>query len=271
MAEKWREAYRILSESKKSDFTEKPHKPDYFIYTVDIPDDNGSNYLTWNKTLPKAQRRRIADAVRGLEGEPAESVKYPKYKGGWQQLADMIERNQWAYQEVRDRLVQAFGGRIADEKRVSDLMHEAGFVGVKYPAEFRSGGREDNAKNYVIFDDGDLKIIDKVKFFKTPQGEVYGFTVGGNIYVDMDIAKADTPIHEYGHLWVPMVRESDPEMWEDIKRVLTKDKDVKPFMDIVRQRYPELTAEGREDDFMEEVFTHFSGDNGLKMLEEAAR
>ena len=42
-------------------------------------------------------------------------------------------------------------------------------------------------------------------------------------------------------------------------------------MEIVRQRYPELTAEGREDDFMEEVLAHFSGAKGLERLEEAAK
>ena len=140
------------------------------LYTVDIPDDNGSNYLDWVRTIPKSDRRRIADAVRRLEGAPAQSVKYVNYTVGWNQLADMIERNAWAYQEVRYLLMQAFGGRTADEKRVSDLMHDAGFVGVKYPAEYMSGGRSDGAKNYVIFDEGDLKITDKIRFHKAENG-----------------------------------------------------------------------------------------------------
>lgn len=141
------------------------------LYEVEIPDDNGSNYLDWVQTIPKRDRRRIADAVRGLEGAPAQSVKYANYRGGWEQLANMIEREPWAYQEVRDRLEQAFGGRTADEKRVSDLMHGAGFVGVKYPAEYRSGGRNDGAKNYVIFDEGDLAITEKIRYHKAENGE----------------------------------------------------------------------------------------------------
>lgn len=249
------------------------------LYTVEIPDDNGSNYIDWTKKPGVRMIRRVVDKMTDEQKERIASVPVQRYSDGTETIPqdDLVRRilyhvNNNGWNNLYDVAVVACGGKTpANEKAASELLHSAGFTGIKYPAEYRSGGREDNAKNYVIFDDGDLKITDKIKFFKTPQGEVYGFTVGGNIYVDMDIAKGDTPIHEYGHLWVPMVRESDPEMWEDIKRVLTKDKDVKPFMDIVRQRYPELTAEGREDDFMEEVFTHFSGDNGLKMLEEAAK
>ena len=40
-----------------------------------------------------------------------------------------------------------------------------------------------------------------VSFFRTADGNAYGFTVGGKIYIDSRIATADTPIHEYAHLW----------------------------------------------------------------------
>lgn len=39
-----------------------------------------------------------------------------------------------------------------------------------------------------------------VRFFRTSNGEAYGFTVGGKIYIDPRIATAETPIHEYAHL-----------------------------------------------------------------------
>ncbi|MCR5588107.1 MAG: hypothetical protein K6F72_00665 [Bacteroidales bacterium] len=165
---KYKEMQSILPTLKEKDF--ETREGQHVLYELDIPDDNGHNYPDWVITIPKSDRRKIAEAVRGLEGGPAQSVKYPTYKGGWNQLADMIERNQWAYQEVRDRLVQAFGGKIADEKKVSELMHSAGFTGVKYPAEYMTGARADGAKNYVIFDENDLKIVDKIRFHKAEDG-----------------------------------------------------------------------------------------------------
>lgn len=111
----------------------------------------------------------------------------------------------------------------------------------------------------------------KIKQFKTPDGYVYGFTYQGRIYVDPRIATSETPIHEYGHLWVQMKRQSAPEEWENIKSVFLNDKLVQPIIDKVKQEYPELAKEGREDDFVEELVTQFSGKHGAERMREMAR
>lgn len=49
-----------------------------------------------------------------------------------------------------------------------------------------------------------------IRFFRTSNGEAYGFTVGGKIYIDPRIATAETPIHEYAHLWATAMREGNP-------------------------------------------------------------
>lgn len=126
-------------------------------YDVEIPDDTGSNYLEEMRTLPKEQRRRIADAVRKLDGEPAQSVKYVNYNNGWESLADMIEDRQWAYLEIRDRLVAALGGRADDERRLSELMSSVGYVGVHYDGHY-------DGECYVIFKPEDAKIVNHVMF-----------------------------------------------------------------------------------------------------------
>ena len=107
-------------------------------------------------------------------------------------------------------------------------------------------------------------------FFKTPDGEAYGYTLNGKIYIDPRIATSETPIHEYGHLWAAMKRQTAPEEWDNIKNVLLKDKLVQPFIDKVKREYPELTGEGKEDDFIEEVLTQFSGKHGAEKLRRMA-
>lgn len=108
------------------------------------------------------------------------------------------------------------------------------------------------------------------KFFKTPDGHAYGFTYKGNIYVDPRIATAETPIHEYGHLWAEMKRQTSPDEWNHIKDVLLHDKLIEPFIEKVRREYPELTGDGKEDDFVEEVLTQFSGKHGAEKLNKMA-
>ena len=111
---------------------------------------------------------------------------------------------------------------------------------------------------------------EKLKQFKTSDGHAYGFTYKGKIYIDPRIATAETPIHEYGHLWAEMKRQTAPEEWDAIKNVLLNDKMVKPIIDRVKKDYPELAKEGREDDFIEEILTQFSGKRGAERLREIA-
>ena len=105
-------------------------------------------------------------------------------------------------------------------------------------------------------------------FFKTPDGHAYGFTYQGKIYIDPRIATAETPIHEYGHLWAEMKRQTSPDEWNHIKDVLLRDEMVKPFIDKVKREYPEL--EGKDDAFAEEVLTQFSGKHGAEKLRKMA-
>ena len=110
----------------------------------------------------------------------------------------------------------------------------------------------------------DFEAFDHVRFFRTANGEAYGFTVGGKIYLDPRIAKADTPIHEYAHLWAEALRKADPEEWRNIVGLM-KDS---PVWEEVKERYPEL---GTEDEIADEVLATYSGRRGAERLREARR
>lgn len=103
------------------------------------------------------------------------------------------------------------------------------------------------------------------RFFRTPGGKAYGFTVGGKIYVDPRIATADTPIHEYTHLWSDMMRRVNPKAWADIVRLM-KGKD--SLWDWVKENYPELKT---DDEIADEVLAQFSGKRGGERLREEMR
>lgn len=70
-------------------------------------------------------------------------------------------------------------------------------------------------------------------------GEVYGFTVGGKIYIDPRIAKADTPIHEYTHLWSDALRNVNPEEWKNVVNLMKGTW----AWDYVKKNYPELKTD----------------------------
>ena len=104
--------------------------------------------------------------------------------------------------------------------------------------------------------------VDKdIRFFRISDGHAYGFTVGGKIYIDQRIATADTPIHEYAHLWASAMRKLNPKEWENIVKLMKGT----PIWEEVKRNYPELT---NDDDIADEVLAFYSGSRGVERLRE---
>ena len=101
-----------------------------------------------------------------------------------------------------------------------------------------------------------------IRFFKTPSGHAYGFTVDGKIYVDKKIAGSETPIHEYSHLWAAAIRQVNQEEWKNIVSLMKGTT----LWDEVKKNYPELTT---DDDIADEVLAHYSGKRGAERLNKA--
>ena len=116
------------------------------LYTVDIPDDNGSNYLHWDEVVPDEVIDNLWDKLRNAYGEDVALNASPKYGQSGEQLYIKLER--------------AFGG----DKQASQFLNDMGFVGISYPTNATTGGRADGARNYVIFNEDDAKIEDRTMF-----------------------------------------------------------------------------------------------------------
>lgn len=104
------------------------------------------------------------------------------------------------------------------------------------------------------------KSANGAKFLRTPDGEAYGFTVNGKIYIDPRIANSETPIHEYAHLWAEAVRSENPKEWENIVNLM---KGLKPVWDKVKKEYPHLES---DSDLADEVLAQYSGKRGAERL-----
>ena len=100
-----------------------------------------------------------------------------------------------------------------------------------------------------------------IRFFRTADGNAYGFTVGGKIYIDQRIATADTPIHEYAHLWASAMQKLNPNEWENIVKLMKST----PIWEEVKRNYPELTT---DNEIADEVLAFYSGSRGAERLRE---
>ena len=226
------------------------------LYTVEIPDDNGKNYLDWNSETGKDLVSRLVSILR------ADKELKEAYEGRLSELNKELDKfaPRTLFSDTYVQLAELLGS----DKKASQLLSSLGYVGIKYPAEFRSGGRKDDAKNYVIFNENDAEITDHVRFFKTKNGEAYGFTVGGKIYYDPRIANAETPVHEYAHLWASALKANNAKEWKNVVELMKGTK----VWEEVKKTYPELET---DDEIADEVLATYSGRRGAERLREEMR
>ena len=231
---------------------EYPHH----LYTVEIPDDNGSNYLDWNGHPAESLLKDVGSFLEseGFERVQDNPVRYEK--GESTVVLNPNATGADLYAELREAL--------GSDKKASQALAELGCIGIKYPADNMRGGREDGAKNYVIFNENDAKITDHVRFLRTAGGEVYGLVKDGRIYLDPKVATAETAVHEYTHLWGDMLRRKDSEQWSHTVKELKNSV----LWEEVKELYPELKT---DDEIADEVLSTFSGRRGAERLREEAR
>ncbi len=166
-----------------------------------------------------------------------------------------------------EEMANAVGEAESVEAYLNEL-RSAGYDSIIVEADEEYGGA-----SYVALEPNQIKSAtenvgsfssseDDIRYFRTPGGEAYGFTVDGKIYLDPRIATAETPIHEYAHLWADMIRNVNAEAWNDIVGLMK----ATPIWEEVRGLYPELKT---DDEIADEVLAHYSGRRGAERLREA--
>ena len=161
---------------KEEDFANVPRG---FLYDVDIPDDNGENYLGWNESqnfplekwyrLWEITHHGFSDNEYFNDGgarydkdriERIIQMKLDSPENGMQKLPTLKgEELYHALEDFFDRERPLRGAKLA-----SRALSEIGFVGIKYPAGLIHGGAEEGDYNYVIFDENNANIVGNTRF-----------------------------------------------------------------------------------------------------------
>ena len=156
---KQKEAYRLMEEAKKKlDSLEKPKRN---LYSVDIPDDTGENYIGWDDALTEKQVEMWKNAANRLAPKDDD--------GGWKERVDYYARR-YGYNFRGEKAYKLLTSERTP-KEVSLALKDAGFDGVKVIAQRNTGGNKDGKMNYVIFDENNAQITSHTKFsLKDNQG-----------------------------------------------------------------------------------------------------
>ena len=243
-----------------------------------VVDENGEPLIVYHGTDADFS---IFD--RGLLGKNTdenasdEAFARTAHVGFWfsTQQIPWVDKHMPVYLNFRNPLrfdsLEEMANAVGEAESVEAYLNElrsAGYDSIIVEADEEYGGT-----SYVALEPNQIKSAtenvgsfssseDDIRYFRTPGGEAYGFTVDGKIYLDPRIATAETPIHEYAHLWADMIRNVNAEAWNDIVGLMK----ATPIWEEVRGLYPELKT---DDEIADEVLAHYSGRRGAERLREA--
>ena len=223
--------------------------PKTSLYEVDIPDDNGSNYLDWDAPITDELIDKVAKALPSLRSYDIKDFKKDRTFDNFYKTISM--------RSVKD------DASFNDDKAASKLLASLGYTGIKYKAGRNFGGAEKGDTNYVIFNPKDMKIVDHTKFAQG-KGVVYGYTDGKEIVLNQEHLNANTPIHEYQHLWRTAAKKMNPKLIEHGDKLIMQ---TQLFADLKEDpNYKHLS----DDEICDEAFARLTGEDGAAILEQMA-
>lgn len=243
--------------------------PERNLYSVDIPEDTGRNYIGWDEPLGAAKIMRLPKVFKanGWEYKKHEMYGlrtdvYTKYANGKELEGQITVEPSTTGGELYKQLASDLG--FGSDKAASEFLSKAGFVGVKVIAQRNTGGNKQGKMNYVIFDENNAKIIDHTKFAQG-KGVVYGYTDGKEIVLNQEHLNPNTPIHEYQHLWRTAAKEMNPELIEHGDKLIMQ---TQLFADLKKDpNYNHLT----DEQICDEAFARLTGEDGAAILEQMAK
>lgn len=173
--------------------TEEQYKEEYIkqgraknLYEVDIPEDNGSNYIEFYEDATPEFKEQIKSVL--ANGLPSELKKMPEYKEAERKFYEENGTDESFEKSLIDDALFELERRKSNgdaynalsvavgDKLASKILSSLGYTGIKYPAGTIQGGAEEGDTNYVIFKPEDMKITEHTKFsIKTYHGSQASF------------------------------------------------------------------------------------------------
>ena len=266
-------AQRVTAAKQKLDAIPKP-QPVRNLYSVDIPDDTGDNYLGWDDEYRDKELYAMLDKIgKALESNGIDLDKEYNGSASWNDWVERLkdEGEDWkpnvaTGQEIYKKISSMLGENAyqGNQKAASLALKDAGFDGVKVIAQRNTGGNKQGKMNYVIFDENNAKIVDHTKFAKG-KGTVYGYTDGKEIVLNQEHLNPNTPIHEYQHLWRTAAKNMNPELIEHGDKLIMQ---TQLFADLKEDpNYKHLSG----DEICDEAFARLTGEDGAAILEQMAK
>lgn len=111
-----------------------------------------------------------------------------------------------------------------------------------------------------------VHVISRVGAEVSGQGNSRGWTNGLDIWLTKDNINAETPVHEYTHIWTFALMKKNPKLWAEIKNLLKDSEWVDSIQSMDEYKY----TLDNEDLLYSEVLSRISGERNGEKFESMA-
>ena len=151
----------------------------------------------------------------------------------------------------------------------NDRLVEKGVLPINFSSLFQNRKNEvaQNAVVQLLKRIGiPVHVISRVGSEVSGQGNSRGWTNGLDIWLTKDNINAETPVHEYTHIWTFALMKKNPKLWAEIKNLLKDSEWVDSIQSMDEYKY----TLDNEDLLYSEVLSRISGERNGEKFESMA-
>ena len=207
-------------------------------------DENGEKHLNLPDNVEELLTDSLADRTAQLE-----SLEQLKNNKEFWRKADKLMEMQRADGEVRKAMVDRLSSALGSQN-VKTLENGA-FLDELEKLYKENGMSEESAK-------------EKVEMFRRFDGAVYGFAKGGAIYLNENYFNANTPAHEFTHIWAKVAQTKNEALWKKGVALLEKTEE---WNKVVKDPLYENII-GNKDAIASEVLARIVGERNADFIRD---
>ena len=205
-------------------------EPNYLAGGDNVQSTSSEKWLSDNETITRSKGYNTKDIAKVIKDFDNPTLSE--------------EKNEETRLKASKR--KARGATTEKLEELVTLLKKTGFADVKTGEDFYNALAEIGGSEHYL----------------RPNGTVLGFVKGNTIYLNPDEVSLNTPIHEFGHLWVSQVKEYFPDLWAKGKELFLESDYLRKVQ--ADPNYQHLDLDGQIDEAMARAI----GDRGEQELDK---
>ena len=123
-----------------------------------------------------------------------------------------------------------------------------------------------NENDFINMLDTLEKNKSRIQELRDGKNIAYGFAYGTKIYLNSDRINANTPAHEFGHIWAKVLQHENPDLWDRASDIIQSDERGRQIWNEVANDKEYSNLKPDSDAFVSEVLARIIGAENEKVV-----